>query len=53
MRAAGAVCVLCVMGRRGIGRKQLLDELKEKRRYGKLKEDAQFCESHGKARKRT
>jgi hypothetical protein len=28
------------IGRRGRRRKQLLDELKEKRRYGKLKEEA-------------
>jgi hypothetical protein len=30
-----------MMGRRGRRRKQLLDDLKEKRRYGKLKEEAQ------------
>jgi hypothetical protein len=29
-----------MMGRRGIRRKQLLDDLREKRRYWKLKEDA-------------
>jgi hypothetical protein len=32
-----------MMGRRGIRRKQLLDDLKKKRRYWKLKEEALDC----------